>query len=125
MSTSRPYQAGSQDITVTITYTDDFNQPRSIIQTLTVDVMEAPVMETPMFPGEGGCAGGTYSPGDVSGMFSGVLSRDSWAWAVVALSPRRSALKCPPARCRFRCRLGRAAKVSGMVRSKGCASVIC
>ncbi|MGB9799356.1 MAG: COG1361 S-layer family protein [Thermanaerothrix sp.] len=49
-----PYQAGSQDITVTITYTDDFNQPRSIIQTLTVDVMEAPVMETPMFPGEGG-----------------------------------------------------------------------
>lgn len=49
-----PFQAGSQDITVTITYTDDFNQPRSITQTLTVEVMEAPVMETPMFPGEGG-----------------------------------------------------------------------
>ncbi|WP_322807440.1 hypothetical protein [Thermanaerothrix sp.] len=49
-----PFQAGPQDITVTITYTDDFNQPRSITQTLTVEVAEAPVMETPMVPGEGG-----------------------------------------------------------------------
>ncbi|KPL83732.1 hypothetical protein SE15_00185 [Thermanaerothrix daxensis] len=49
-----PFQPGPQDIIVTITYTDDFNQPRTITQSLPIEVMEAPVMETPMFPGEGG-----------------------------------------------------------------------
>ena len=49
-----PFQAGPQEIMVTITYTDDFNQPRTITQSLSIEVMEAPTMETPMFPGEGG-----------------------------------------------------------------------
>jgi hypothetical protein len=40
-----PYQEGPVDITVRISYTDDFNQPREIEQNLTVDVM--PAMEIP------------------------------------------------------------------------------
>ncbi len=50
-----PSQAGPLDLTVTINYTDDFNQPRVITQTVQVAVEEAPVME-PM-PGEGGMLG--------------------------------------------------------------------
>jgi hypothetical protein len=40
-----PYQEGPVDITVRISYTDDFNQPREIEQNLKVDVM--PAMEMP------------------------------------------------------------------------------
>lgn len=36
-----PEQAGPLDLKVTVDYTDDFNQPRSISQTLHLDVMEA------------------------------------------------------------------------------------
>ena len=50
-----PSQAGPLDLSVTINYTDDFNQPRVITQTVQVAVEEAPVME-PM-PGEGGMLG--------------------------------------------------------------------
>lgn len=45
-----PGAAGPLDITVSIEYTDDFNQSQTLTRTLTVDVMEAPVMP----PGEGG-----------------------------------------------------------------------
>ncbi len=45
-----PFNSGALEITVTINYTDDFNQPRTIIQMLVVDVAEAELLETP-FPG--------------------------------------------------------------------------
>lgn len=49
-----PQQAGPLEITTVITYTDDFNQTRTVEQTLTVEVQETPVMETggPGMPGE-------------------------------------------------------------------------
>lgn len=46
-----PYQPGPLELTVTVNYTDDFNQPQQVTQTLTVEVMEAPPMEPG--PGEG------------------------------------------------------------------------
>lgn len=50
-----PFQPGPQTITVTVNYTDDFNQPRTLEQALPIDVAEAPAMETPALPGgEGG-----------------------------------------------------------------------
>lgn len=42
-----PFAAGTFDLFVTINYTDDFNQPRTITQTLTVEVYEAPFEPTP------------------------------------------------------------------------------
>jgi hypothetical protein len=45
-----PFQPGPLDIEVSINYTDDFNQPRTITQTLTVEVMDMP---TPEFPTDG------------------------------------------------------------------------
>jgi hypothetical protein len=55
-----PYQAGTLDITITVNYTDDFNQPREITQTLNVDVTEMPTQEvlppdgSGMYPDGGG-----------------------------------------------------------------------
>jgi hypothetical protein len=40
-----PYQAGPLDLTVTVDYIDDFNQPQKISKTLHVDVLEAPSVE--------------------------------------------------------------------------------
>jgi hypothetical protein len=51
-----PYQPGPLEFTVTVNYTDDFNQPGQIAQTLTVDVMESP-------PVEPGYEGGPGEPG--------------------------------------------------------------
>lgn len=48
-----PYQPGPLEIQVKINYTDDFNQQQTIEKVLTLDVMEAPVMEPPP-EGEGG-----------------------------------------------------------------------
>lgn len=49
-----PEQPGPLELTVKIDYTDDFNQPQSIVKTLTLEVMESPPME----PGsEGGMMG--------------------------------------------------------------------
>lgn len=45
-----PYQEGPLDVTVTINYTDDFNQARQVVQTLSVDVLP---MQEEMFPPEG------------------------------------------------------------------------
>ena len=39
-----PVQEGTLNIDVTINYTDDFNQPREIVQTIQVEVMAEPVM---------------------------------------------------------------------------------
>jgi hypothetical protein len=46
-----PYQAGPLELTVSVNYTDDFNQPQQVTQTLIVEVMEAPPMEPGMEPG--------------------------------------------------------------------------
>lgn len=42
-----PFQPGPLEIEININYTDDFNQPRTITQTLTVEVMEMPAPEFP------------------------------------------------------------------------------
>ncbi len=46
-----PMQPGPLELLVEVNYTDDFNQPRTISQTLTVEVMEMPTPES--FPPEG------------------------------------------------------------------------
>ncbi len=46
-STVFPDTPGALELTVTINYTDDFNQSRSIVKTLTLDVMEMPLEPTP------------------------------------------------------------------------------
>jgi len=52
-----PNAAGPLDIQVTISYTDDFNVSRTIVQSLHVDATEAPPMEDPGFePGTEGAA---------------------------------------------------------------------
>lgn len=45
-----PFAAGEQTIRVTINYTDDFNQPRSVEQVLTIQVEEEMVLPTPEVP---------------------------------------------------------------------------
>jgi hypothetical protein len=50
-----PFQAGPLDLTVSVNYTDDFNQPQEVSQALSVEVMEAPPVEP--IPGEGGIPG--------------------------------------------------------------------
>lgn len=42
-----PFQPGTLDIEININYTDDFNQPRTITQVLSVEVMDMPVPEVP------------------------------------------------------------------------------
>lgn len=42
-----PDRPGALELTVTIEYTDDFNQARTVVRTLTLDVMEAPLEPTP------------------------------------------------------------------------------
>lgn len=42
-----PAEPGPLDLTVRVSYTDDFNQPQVITRTLTVEVMDAPVFEEP------------------------------------------------------------------------------
>ena len=49
-----PDQPGSVDLVVTIDYTDDFNQLQVISETLTVEVMEQPIIEPPIEDGQTG-----------------------------------------------------------------------
>lgn len=56
-----PQQPGPLDLTVTINYTDDFNQARTITQNLSVTAQEAPVIEPPV-NGQGGGGGGGMEP---------------------------------------------------------------
>jgi hypothetical protein len=51
-----PNQAGPLDLTISIEYTDDFNKLQTITKTLSVNVMDIPVMPTPDInnPGDGG-----------------------------------------------------------------------
>jgi hypothetical protein len=58
-----PDATGPLDLTVTIDYTDDFNQSRTITQTLTLDVIEMEEMPfDPNFPEGGGGGGGEGFP---------------------------------------------------------------
>jgi hypothetical protein len=54
-ATVYPDQPGPLDLLVTVDYTDDFNQSRIISRTLTIEVMDAPIIEPPIdeSPGEG------------------------------------------------------------------------
>jgi len=49
-----PYGPGPLDLNITIEYTDDFNQVRSITKTLTVDVAEMSMEPTPDMSTPGG-----------------------------------------------------------------------
>jgi hypothetical protein len=49
-----PDQPGPTDLVVTIDYTNDFNQPEVISETLTVDVMEQSIIEPPITDGQTG-----------------------------------------------------------------------
>jgi len=46
-STVTPNAPGSLELTITIEYVDDFNQPQTITKTVSVNVMDAPLMPTP------------------------------------------------------------------------------
>jgi hypothetical protein len=52
-----PFSAGSMELIVTIDYTNDFNQSQLITKTLTVDVIDVPVIEP---PSDGEQDGGVY-----------------------------------------------------------------
>ena len=52
-STVTPDAAGTLELTITIDYTDDFNQPRTITKTMSVEVMDAGFQPTPE-PGTSG-----------------------------------------------------------------------
>jgi hypothetical protein len=54
-ATMIPYQTGPLELLVTVNYTDDFNQPQKYTQSLTVDVLEAEIVEPfpEGVPGEG------------------------------------------------------------------------
>ena len=56
-----PYQVGALDLTITVSYTDDFNQTQQFVQNLTLEVIEAPI-EGPGFEGEPGTEGGVEPP---------------------------------------------------------------
>jgi hypothetical protein len=54
-ATMIPDGPGPLDLLVTVGYTDDFNQPQVITKTISVDVLESPVIEPPSGgPGDGG-----------------------------------------------------------------------
>lgn len=81
-----PYQSGLLALQVSVNYTDDFNQPQEIMQTLNVEVIEAPPMEPGMdgVPGEGGIPGEGLPPSrsettwqKVSRFILGLLGLDS------------------------------------------------
>lgn len=63
-----PFEAGPLELELSVTYTDDFNQPAVITDTVTIDVMEAEVMEPfepGMEPGDG--INGEQQPGETGG----------------------------------------------------------
>jgi hypothetical protein len=59
-TTAMPFVPGPLSLTITIDYTDDFNQPQVITRTLTLDVQEMIIPEP--IPGEGGVDGGEGFP---------------------------------------------------------------
>jgi len=78
-----PYQAGTLQLEITINYTDDFNQPRTIVQTMSIEVMEMPTPEVippdgeGMIPPDGGMTGNETFWQKVVRFFKGLLGLDS------------------------------------------------
>jgi hypothetical protein len=56
-----PGQPGSSDVSVQISYTDDFNQPNAIMDTIPIEILDMPVIEPPVE--DGGNNGGNI-PGE-------------------------------------------------------------
>jgi len=78
-----PYQVGALDLTITVSYTDDFNQTQQFVQNLSLEVIEAPI-EGPGFEGEPGTEGGVEPPAapesfwqKVVRFFRGLIGLDS------------------------------------------------
>ena len=77
-----PVQAGPLELSVTINYTDDFNQARTITQSLTVQVQEVPTMK-PGMPGADGALPGVITTAPetfwqkVGRFFRGLFGLDS------------------------------------------------
>lgn len=80
-----PEQAGRNEITVTVNYIDDFNQLRSLRQTLTVEVLEAALDVEPMPDG-----GGEPFPSPAEETFWQKLWRFLLGLLGLDSSPRRS-----------------------------------
>lgn len=57
-----PDISGPVDLVISIDYTNDFNQPQVITKTLTVDVMEQPIIEPPVDGSQNGSIDGTPPP---------------------------------------------------------------
>jgi hypothetical protein len=57
-----PQGPGPIDLTITIGYTDDFNQARAITQTMTLDVTDMMIEPTPDLSAPGGSIGGSTAP---------------------------------------------------------------
>jgi hypothetical protein len=81
-----PDQAGSMDINITINYTDDFNQPRTVEQKITIDVQPAmePTPDTINGSSNGGVDNGSTVPPQsetfwqkVGRFFKGLFGLDS------------------------------------------------
>ena len=73
-----PQVAGPLDIQIVISYTDDFNQPRVITQTLQVEVQEgAPPIEGPVL-GPDGLPVDPGAPGDGSGVDGLAVEETLW-----------------------------------------------
>lgn len=53
-ATYTPFQPGPAELLVTVDYTDDFNQAQRITQTLTVEVMDVPIIDPGTDPGSEG-----------------------------------------------------------------------
>lgn len=84
-ASATPYQPGPLELTVTVNYTDDFNQPQQISETLAVEVMEAPPMEPGMEgpPGEGPGISPGGMPGESPGGFETPAGPESFWQKVV------------------------------------------
>jgi uncharacterized repeat protein (TIGR01451 family) len=67
-----PMQAGTLEITVTINYNDDFNQARTIVQTISVEVQDAAPLDGGIGPGiEGGI------PSDPTMSSNGIVTEET------------------------------------------------
>jgi hypothetical protein len=62
-----PNIPGPLEVQIEVNYTDDFNQPQTILQTIVVEVQEAPIFEPPVDGGEGFPPDGEGFPVDSGG----------------------------------------------------------
>jgi hypothetical protein len=53
-----PEQSGKQKLHITIEYTDDFNQPRTVTREIEIEVLEGAPEESAVGPADGGTGGG-------------------------------------------------------------------